>query len=173
MAVKGKNTRKRWVDPDDAPVLTGREIARPDARWRIGDHDVSAAEGKQAFRDELIGKTRINIHLDNDVVAYFKQQAGGRGYQTLINKALRREMSDATESRDLQEIREEIQHLRAEVRAFAQQSLLAPSNRPLERLQAPTAPPFGSGTPVAKALEYGGAIGVFGGQGRQQLANVA
>jgi uncharacterized protein (DUF4415 family) len=38
------------------------------------------------------GKTRITIRLDDDVIAWFKQQvnaAGGGNYQTLINRALR------------------------------------------------------------------------------------
>jgi uncharacterized protein (DUF4415 family) len=38
------------------------------------------------------GKTRVTIRLDDDVLAWFKQQvhaAGGGNYQTLINSALR------------------------------------------------------------------------------------
>jgi uncharacterized protein (DUF4415 family) len=38
------------------------------------------------------GKTRITIRLDEDVVAWFREQAnamGGGNYQTLINQALR------------------------------------------------------------------------------------
>jgi uncharacterized protein (DUF4415 family) len=38
------------------------------------------------------GKTRITIRLDEDVIAWFKdqvRQAGGGNYQTLINNALR------------------------------------------------------------------------------------
>ncbi len=38
------------------------------------------------------GKTRITIRLDDDLIAWFKQQvhqAGGGNYQTLINRALR------------------------------------------------------------------------------------
>lgn len=38
------------------------------------------------------GKTRITIRLDDDVVAWFKEQvhkAGGGNYQTLMNHALR------------------------------------------------------------------------------------
>lgn len=38
------------------------------------------------------GKTRITIRLDDDVLAWFKDQvnrAGGGNYQTLINLALR------------------------------------------------------------------------------------
>jgi len=35
------------------------------------------------------GKTRLTIYLDLAVVEYFRSRAGGRGYQTLINEALR------------------------------------------------------------------------------------
>lgn len=41
--------------------------------------------------DTTTGKTRITIFLDADVVAAFRERAAqdGRGYQTLINEALR------------------------------------------------------------------------------------
>ena len=38
------------------------------------------------------GKTRITIRIDDDVLAWFKEQvnlAGGGSYQTLMNQALR------------------------------------------------------------------------------------
>lgn len=47
------------------------------------------------------GKTRITIRLDNDVVAWFKDQvhrAGGGSYQTLINTALREHIAEAEEA---------------------------------------------------------------------------
>ena len=55
------------------------------------------------------GKARVNMYLDAAIVAYFKVQAGGRGYQTLINKALK----DSIRAHDLEAtlrpiIREEI-----------------------------------------------------------------
>ena len=40
------------------------------------------------------GKVRVNIFLDAEVVAYFKTKAGGRGYQTLINEALKANIRD-------------------------------------------------------------------------------
>lgn len=46
------------------------------------------------------GKTRITIRLDDDVLAWFREQvhaAGGGSYQTLINQALRRFMEGAGE----------------------------------------------------------------------------
>lgn len=46
------------------------------------------------------GKTRITIRLDDDVLAWFRDQvhaAGGGNYQTLINQALRRFMEQGGE----------------------------------------------------------------------------
>ena len=62
------------------------------------------------------GKTRITIRLDDDVVAWFKQEvsdAGGGNYQSLINLALREYISLQTESLEdtlRKVIREELQH---------------------------------------------------------------
>ena len=61
------------------------------------------------------GKTRITIRIDDDVLAWFKDQvhkAGGGNYQTLINQALREYARN--ESEDLEEtlrrvVREELQ----------------------------------------------------------------
>jgi uncharacterized protein (DUF4415 family) len=41
------------------------------------------------------GKTRITIYLDNDVIEAYRKMgdARGRGYQTLINDALRETLS--------------------------------------------------------------------------------
>jgi uncharacterized protein (DUF4415 family) len=36
------------------------------------------------------GKVRLTMYLDTVVVDYFRSRAGGRGYQTLINEALKR-----------------------------------------------------------------------------------
>jgi uncharacterized protein (DUF4415 family) len=46
------------------------------------------------------GKTRITIRLDDDVLAWFREQvhlAGGGNYQTLINEALRDYMQQSRE----------------------------------------------------------------------------
>jgi uncharacterized protein (DUF4415 family) len=40
--------------------------------------------------EEVPRKKRINIMLDTGVLEFFKQKASGRGYQTLINEALKR-----------------------------------------------------------------------------------
>jgi len=55
-------------------------------------------------------KQKINITLDPDVIAWFKARAGGRGYQTLINAALREAMDRASLEETLRRIiREEMQ----------------------------------------------------------------
>jgi uncharacterized protein (DUF4415 family) len=48
-------------------------------------HGVVRVAGKIVPR----GKTRLTMHLDNAIVEFFKARAGGRGYQTLINEALK------------------------------------------------------------------------------------
>jgi len=43
------------------------------------------------------GKTRINIYIDNDVLEEFRSRAdkAGRGYQTMMNEALRQYLGKA------------------------------------------------------------------------------
>lgn len=95
---------------DDAPELTDADFDRPDAVWRIAGKIVSPAEGKAAFSAAL-KKHKINLTLDPDVLAFFKQQAGGRGYQTLINATLREAMRAKTIEDTLRRvIREELTH---------------------------------------------------------------
>jgi uncharacterized protein (DUF4415 family) len=46
------------------------------------------------------GKTRITIRLDNEVLAWFREQAhkaGGASYQNLINDALKRQIAATRE----------------------------------------------------------------------------
>ncbi len=62
------------------------------------------------------GKTRITIRLDDDILAWFRQQvdqAGGGNYQTLINDALRqhiRRTQEPLEATLRRVIREELSH---------------------------------------------------------------
>lgn len=92
--------------PDDAPRLTAEDLAR--AKLRIGGKDVSRGAFTQAVQDTL-GKQRVTIMLDSAVVAFFKAKAGERGYQTLINQALRDAMSgDQLEATLRRVIREEL-----------------------------------------------------------------
>jgi uncharacterized protein (DUF4415 family) len=97
--MKGKSgvTGKNWVDPDDAPELTGEELDRPDGKWRVGGREVSPEEGKAAFRG-LLRKKRISIWLDESIIEHFKSKAKGKGYQTVINETLK----TAIEQEDLE-----------------------------------------------------------------------
>jgi uncharacterized protein (DUF4415 family) len=55
------------------------------------EYDFSQAK-QGAIEPTPLGKTRITIRLDDDVLAWFREQvhlAGGGNYQTLINDALR------------------------------------------------------------------------------------
>ena len=63
------------IDLSEIPEITAEQMLR--AKMRSG--------GKPVTR----GKVCINMYLDSEIVEYFKTQAGGRGYQTLINQTLR------------------------------------------------------------------------------------
>jgi uncharacterized protein (DUF4415 family) len=53
----------------------------------VGLKDVDREEFASAVRERL-GKQRVSIMLDGEVVAFFRAKAGDRGYQTLINQTL-------------------------------------------------------------------------------------
>ena len=63
------------IDLSEIPEVTAEQIAH--ATLRVGGKPVSRS------------KVRVNIYLDAEVVEYFKAEAGGRGYQTLINETLK------------------------------------------------------------------------------------
>ena len=64
--------------PDDAPIRA-KDIA-------VGKLVLRKRSASGAV---LPAKQRVNIYLDSAVVEYFKAEAGERGYQTLINEALK------------------------------------------------------------------------------------
>ena len=54
-------------------------------------------------------KQRVNIYLDREIIEHFKQRAGGRGYQTLLNEALKQAIQhDRLEDTLRRVIREEL-----------------------------------------------------------------
>ncbi len=55
-------------------------------------------KGKRGAVIAPTGKTRITIYLDDDVLEEFRDRAdeAGRGYQTMINDALRAYLGKAT-----------------------------------------------------------------------------
>ena len=57
----------------------------------------------------LPNKQRVNIFLDGSVIEHFKSKAGQRGYQTLINEALKQAIqAEAIERVVRKTIREEL-----------------------------------------------------------------
>ena len=59
------------------------------------EYDVS-----QGKRGVPVGKTRITIRIDDDILNWFRDQvhaAGGGNYQSLINQALREHMTHEKE----------------------------------------------------------------------------
>lgn len=69
------------------------------------DYDFS-----QAKRGSIVsgkGKTRITIYLDDDVIAAYRDKGEklGRGYQTLINEALRETLNRSTRPVDARTLR--------------------------------------------------------------------
>ena len=95
-------------DCDDTPVITAEQIAG--AKRRVGLATVNNNEWRQAVNEQL-GKQRVTIMLDASIVAWFKAQAGTRGYQTLINSTLHDAMQHKSLENILREVvREELQH---------------------------------------------------------------
>ena len=87
------------IDLSDIPEIKEEQFKK--ARLRIGGKPVQK------------GKVRVNILLDTKIVAYFKAQAGGRGYQTLINEALNEKISEQDLEYRLRKIvREELEKVR-------------------------------------------------------------
>jgi len=58
------------------------------------------------------GKIRLTMYLDTAVVEYFRSRAGGRGYQTLINEALKQ----AIEQENLEDVLRRV--IREEARPY-------------------------------------------------------
>lgn len=83
-----------WVDPDDAPFLTAEIAAR--AEYRIGERVIRPATGTVTKDFAKTGrppvgeeaKQQVSLRLDRDVIAHFR--AGGAGWQTRMNAALRK-----------------------------------------------------------------------------------
>jgi len=69
-----KSTLKISDRFDEYPEITQADIDR--ARFRVNLQDAPR-------------KQRVNIMLDTGIIAFFKSKAGERGYQTLINAALK------------------------------------------------------------------------------------
>ena len=77
------------------------------------------SKGQRGAVIKTRGKTRITIHLDDDVINAFRVKAEetGRGYQTLINIALREHLSTASKPVDSKTLRRILREELNEVRA--------------------------------------------------------
>lgn len=75
---------------DDYPEISQADLAR--AVFKVAGKTVDKATWQKEARRTL-KKQRISIALDPDVIEFFKEQAGGKGYQTLINQTLRQVMT--------------------------------------------------------------------------------
>ncbi len=92
----------------ELPELTESDLAR--GTWKVAGNEVTVAEGKATFSAAL-KKQKINITLDPDILGWYRAQAGGRGYQTLINATLREAMTVKKIEDTLRKIiREELHH---------------------------------------------------------------
>ena len=85
----------------------------------LDDKPITQADidhGKLILRQRKEGrvlplKQRVNIYLDREIVEHFKQRAGGRGYQTLLNEALKQAIQqDRLEDTLRRVIREELRN---------------------------------------------------------------
>jgi uncharacterized protein (DUF4415 family) len=83
-------------DEDDYPEVTQADLDR--AMFRVGLQPAPR-------------KKRVTIMLDTVLLEYFKNKAGDRGYQTLINEALHQTMErESMEDALRRIIREELGH---------------------------------------------------------------
>ena len=71
--------------PDDTPIRA-KDIASGKLVMRKRGTDGAVLPAKQ----------RVNIYLDSAIVEHFKAEAGERGYQTLINEALKNAIQAVT-----------------------------------------------------------------------------
>ena len=69
------------------------------------EYDFSKGKRGPVIRQR--GKTRITIHIDDDVLEAFRERAdtAGRGYQTMINDALREYLGRSGDRVDADTIR--------------------------------------------------------------------
>ena len=96
--------KKRSTTKISADAASGAPLRRADI-----------ATGKLVLRKRgptgavLPKKQRVNILLDGVVIDHFKAKAGARGYQTLINEALKQAMhAESIEAIVRKAIREEL-----------------------------------------------------------------
>lgn len=96
---------------DEYPEFTQADIDR--AVFKVQGKTVDKSAWQQAVKNTT-KKKRISIALDPDVLQFFQEQAGEKGYQTLINQTLRESMVHEHFKNDLRQVvREELRGVRA------------------------------------------------------------
>ncbi|HEY6579132.1 MAG TPA: BrnA antitoxin family protein [Rhizomicrobium sp.] len=85
-----RGTKRRWVDPDDAPELTdeffdGAQIARGGKVVRPAKGTLTRLPGRPK---SPAPKRSVHLRLSPDVLAHFR--ARGAGWQTTIDETLRK-----------------------------------------------------------------------------------
>jgi uncharacterized protein (DUF4415 family) len=90
MAGNKRNTKQKWVDPDDAPELTDQFFQR--AELAVGGKVERPAKGtltRPPGRPKSPApKHSVHLRLSPDVLAHFR--AKGPGWQTRIDETLRK-----------------------------------------------------------------------------------
>lgn len=91
MSASKKNSKKQWVDPDDAPEWTAEMFEH--AEIAIGGVVIRPATGTLTKTGvgrpkSAAPKQAVSLRLSPEVIAHFK--AGGPGWQTRIDEALRK-----------------------------------------------------------------------------------
>ena len=96
--------------------MSKQSIMKIDNDKPITQADIDSGKLKLVKRDAggavIQNKQRVNIFLDAATLDYFKNKAGGRGYQTLINETLKQSIqSEHLESVIRKTIREELRKI--------------------------------------------------------------
>lgn len=90
MSAKERNTKGKWIDPDDAPEWSDEVFDR--AQISVGGKVIREATGTLTRRGRPpVGdepKQQVTLRLPRDVIGHFK--AGGPGWQTRIGEVLQR-----------------------------------------------------------------------------------
>ncbi|MFM8333918.1 MAG: hypothetical protein ACKN9T_19805 [Candidatus Methylumidiphilus sp.] len=93
-----------FPDSDDPPAFTLEDMKK--ARFRIGLKDVTLEEWQASVRKKLNEPVNLNITLESDVAAWFKQRAEASEFNRLINAILR----EAIHSKDFAEVLRKLTH---------------------------------------------------------------
>jgi uncharacterized protein (DUF4415 family) len=98
------------MSKSSAPAIHGKRARRPAGNSPRGL--VSDPADMQVGKTLPRNKTRLTMYLDTAVVEYFRSRSGGRGYQTMINEALKQ----AIERENLEDVLRRV--IREEARPY-------------------------------------------------------